>query len=69
MPKVVYSVNARIRVPFPQESKDAADAALRAHLGNNGEARHARDKFNADQYQVVRIDVLDDGTKVMCAFR
>lgn len=67
MAKVVYSSRVKMRVPFPINAQDEAIGALNAHHGNSTplEASNARTKFLASHYQIVQIDVLEDGSRVM----
>jgi tagatose-1,6-bisphosphate aldolase non-catalytic subunit AgaZ/GatZ len=67
MPKVVQSVRARIRVTFPQSAKDAAESSLRDQFENRAIPSDVAKRFFADAYQVVQIDVLDDGSRVIRA--
>lgn len=67
MPKIIHSVTARIRVTFPESAKAAAESALREQFDNRAIPSDVAAKFFADAYQVVHIDVLDDGSRVIRA--
>lgn len=64
---VVYSAWARIRVTFPESAKSPAEDALRRCFENRALPKHVADKFFAAHYQVVRVDVFEDGTVRMSA--
>ena len=61
MSRVVYSARTRIRVTFPEFAQAPAEAALRNAFDRVIPTKVAN-RFYAAQYQIVRIDVFDDGT-------
>lgn len=65
MPKVIHSVTTRIRVTFPESAKAAAESALRDQFDNRALPSDVAKTFSTDAYQVVRIDVLDDGSRAI----
>jgi hypothetical protein len=70
MANVVYSSRVRIRVPFPIDSQDSAITSLNAYHDDSAPltASAARTKCLDTQFQVVTIDVFDDGSRAIRAF-
>ena len=65
MSRVVYSTHARIRVTFPESAKEPAEEALRKCFENRTLPAKVASRFFAAHYQVIRVDVLEDGTVQM----
>lgn len=65
MPKVIHSVTARIRVTFPESAKAAAESALRDQFADRAIPSDVAERFFSDAYQVVQVDVLDDGSRII----
>jgi hypothetical protein len=62
MSRVIFSTHARVRVTFPESAKGPAEEALRGCFENRTLPTNVAKKFFAAHYQVVRVDVLEDGT-------
>lgn len=65
MPKVIHSVATRIRVTFPESAKSAAESALREQFTDRAIPHNVAERFFSDAHQIVQVDVLDDGSRVI----